>query len=157
MNAPGNDVGKINNVSLGLRNFGTFNLYMRAVHPESGKRMPARYDLGLGNFIVVVHGDMLNSSRMDVYLFSESRANHRRTLYVPSREPFSPRAVPPERTIQFPKNKVCRIPLVGAYPEPRPLFYIFKINFAERPVGREAGGVVIDTVFCRVRIPFFHH
>src|SRR3989338_4621538 len=151
MNAPGNDVGKINNVSLGLRNFGVFNLYMRTVHPESGKRMPARHYFRLGNFIVVVHGDMLNSSRMDIYLFSESRANHRRTLNVPAGEPLSPRAVPPERIIQFPKDKVCRIPLVGAYPEPRPLFYIFKINLAEFPVGREAGGVVIDSVFCRVR------
>ncbi len=62
---------------------------MVIVYPKLAKWL-AGYGLGLGNFIGVVHGNMVDAAGVDIYLVAERFARNHAALQVPPRE--APRA-----------------------------------------------------------------
>src|SRR3989344_1625520 len=90
------NIGEVDDVAVGFCDFGAFELQMGAMQPETREWFLARGGFGLRYFVVVVHGDVLDTARMDVNLRAEGRAYHRRTLDMPAGEPLPPRAVPAE-------------------------------------------------------------
>jgi hypothetical protein len=94
-------------VPRGLGHLLAAQLQHPVVYPVAGKRL-AGYGLRLCHLVLVVWEHQIVPSPVDVYLVTQVQPGHCRTLYMPSRPPRSPGALPGglPRLGRFPEREI---------------------------------------------------
>ena len=119
------------------------------------KMVFSRCRLRLRYLVVVMHGNVLDTAGVDVYLFAKRGADHRGAFDVPAGKSFAPRRIPTELRVRFPQHKVARVALLWICRDARTLLLPLEINAAKFAVIRKARGVVIYAVrLFDTRTPF---
>src|SRR4029450_11741246 len=96
----------------------------------------------LGDLILVVGEDEVESAAVDVDRAAEVRADHRRAFDVPAGAAAAPWAVPPNHALiaRLPQDEVGGVPLVGGDLDPRAGDHRLAVAAAEAAVGGIGGG-----------------
>src|SRR3989344_726422 len=94
----------------------------------------------------------VDAARVNIYLRAKRRVDHRRALYVPTRESFTPGAIPPYLRVGLPEKEVGRVMLVGVDSNSRALLKSLQIDPTEFSIIGKTRSIEIDPVFCSVRI-----
>src|SRR3989344_6833393 len=118
---------------------------MRTVEPKARERLLARRGFGLRYFIVVMHGDLFDAARVDVYLRTQRRPYHCGALDVPPWETKPPRAFPAEFLVRFPKQEIRRGSFISCCRDTGSRAETFEINLTQFSVFRKARGIEVDT------------
>src|SRR3989344_4265148 len=124
------------------------------VEPKARERPPTSRRLRLIYLVVVMGRHEVDAARVDIYLLAKRRVDHRRALYVPTRKPFTPGAVPPYLRVALPVKEVGRVMLVGIRCYSFAFFQALKIDRAEFAVVGKTGSIEIDTMLSTVRVAF---
>src|SRR5882724_11318085 len=116
--ADGREVIQARRQAGGLRNLRALHREPRAVHPILDPRSNIERMLGLGDFVAVMHRDVIDTSGVDLELITQVLAGHRAALDMPARKPNAPRARPLELSSgtalrrEFPEREVGYVALL---------------------------------------------